>query len=253
MKPINPSRPPRQPLPGRWLGLAAVWAASLVAAAASGWAVRGPADASSALPVAAGSASARAGAAAQQSPLIAVADDGRVTLRLEQQPLDWVLEQIALQSGRSDVAVLRARLAASAARPAASTAEAGEPPEAVQAADPSCPPATFAADPASLLQAIQYGPEADRAAALLHARSQGIAVPETLLRTLLETAVPEQLRVAALEVWLDRRIDDSAAQRALLEAALLIPSPLVQQEARQRLDDLDEMARLDALPDQASP
>jgi hypothetical protein len=35
-----------------------------------------------------------------EPPLIAVASDGNVTLRVEQQPLEWVLEQIALQSGR---------------------------------------------------------------------------------------------------------------------------------------------------------
>jgi hypothetical protein len=251
MKPINPSHLPSPALSGRRLGLAAVWAASMAAAVAAGWVARGPADAAPALPATpTATAQALAGATAQHAPLIAVADDGRVTLRLEQQPLDWVLEQIALQSGRADVAVLRARMAAAAATPAASAADPGE---RVEAADAACPPAAEAADPAGLLQAIHYGPEADRAEALLRARSQGIPVPETLLRTLLETAVPEQLRVAALEVWLDRRIDDSAAQRALLEAALLIPSPLVQQEARQRLDDLDEMARLDALPDQASP
>jgi hypothetical protein len=36
-----------------------------------------------------------------EAPLIAVASDGNVTLRVEQQPLEWVLEQIALQSGKS--------------------------------------------------------------------------------------------------------------------------------------------------------
>lgn len=255
---MNPNTPPRTPvpaMPSRRRQLAAAWAASMAIAAAVGWAARGPADAAPAAALAA-AAPATVGIAAGQPPLIAVADDGRITLRLEQQPLEWVLEQIALQTGRADVASLRARVSAAAATRAASaggTGDVGEQPEAVPGVDLACPPVTVAADPAGLLQAIQYGPETERAAALLHARQQGITVPETLLRTLLETAVPEQLRVAALEVWLDRRIDDTASQRALLEAALLIPSPLVQQEARQRLDDLDEMARADASLGPASP
>ena len=36
-------------------------------------------------------------------PLIAVSSDGNVTLRVEQQPLEWVLEEIAKQSRWSDI------------------------------------------------------------------------------------------------------------------------------------------------------
>jgi hypothetical protein len=38
-----------------------------------------------------------------RAPFIAVSSDDNVTLRVEQQPLEWVLEQIAIQSGWSDV------------------------------------------------------------------------------------------------------------------------------------------------------
>src|SRR5688572_29027578 len=53
------------------------------------------------------------------APLIAVARDGNVTLRVEQQPLQWVLDEIAAQAGWPE---LRQRASAATVQVAASPA-----------------------------------------------------------------------------------------------------------------------------------
>lgn len=236
---------------GRYL-----WAATVAVAATTGWMARGlgqPADAPApALPSPAAAAQvATAVTTVDAAPLIAVASDGRVTLRVEQQPLDWVLEQIGQQSGRTELlnGLPAGPGAASAAAPvpaAASTAEA----VAVGAACPSpVPPAA----PAQLMKTIEHGTEADRLDALMQARAAGLALPGAMLKTLVETAPSDLLRLVALETWLDRQPEATGAQRAALQAALLVPNPAVQLEARQRLDDLLETERLDALAASGSP
>src|SRR5688572_12646591 len=94
------ARPPSWPR----VGVACAMTAALSAGA--GWSARGEGDAAhvaAALPAAAAGAVASAAPAVVpptpapklEQPLIVVAGDGRVTLRVEQQPLEWVLEQIA--------------------------------------------------------------------------------------------------------------------------------------------------------------
>jgi hypothetical protein len=211
-------------------------AASVAIAAAAGWAARGPATAGTPAAQPAPAPAATPVPLDLQPPLIAVASDGRVTLRVEQQPLDWVLEQIAVQSGRPELAgfPVPARPAPAAAVPAA------------HPAGHSAHPAPPRADPGSLLFAVEHGADDARAEALLQAQAAGLRLPEPLLRSLLETAASDRVRLAALDNWLALHSGDARSERAALEAALLVPSAAVQQEARQRLDDLDEIERMDA-------
>jgi len=164
-------------------------------------------------------------------PLIAVASDGNVTLRVDQQPLEWVLEQIAAQGGNVKVTAT----AAAVRQPSL--------------AAPSCPEVTAAArvDSAKLLREIQQGSEEQRVEGLLDARSAGVYVPDATLKTLFETDASERVRLHAFEAYLERQTGDNAAQRRTLEAALLIPSPVIQREAKARLDELNDMERVDAL------
>lgn len=234
------------------------WTASLVIAAGGGWGAHGlagPATPDEALAAVAAHADGRlapARKAAPQAmdtePLIAVAPDGRVTLRVEQQPLEWVLEQIGRQAGWPELAT-RGATRATAHGPAAGSREAS----AADAPPAACPPAWGPADAARLVQAIDHGPEPDRVQALFRARAEGVPLPDTLLRTLVETAPSDELRLVALDVWLERQPADARGQRAALERALLVPHPAVQHEARQRLDDLLEIERLDAQAARDSP
>ena len=164
-------------------------------------------------------------------PLIAVASDGNVTLHVEQQPLEWVLEQIAAQGGNVKVTATAAAL-----RPTPS-------------AQPSCPePARVARiDPAKLLQQIERGSEEQRVQGLLEARSMGVYVPDGTLKTLFETDASERVRLHAFEAYLERQTGNNAALRRTLEAAVLIPSAVIQREAKRRLDELTDMERMDAL------
>ncbi len=164
------------------------------------------------------------------APLIALASDGNVTLRVEQQPLEWVLEQIALQGGH-----VKATATAAASPPSS--------------APSSCPQLTAVArvDPAKLLQEIQLGSEEQRVEGLLDARSAGVWVPDATLKTLFETDASERVRLHAFEAYLERQTGDNAAQRRTLEAAALISSPVIQREAKARLDELNDMERADAL------
>jgi len=165
------------------------------------------------------------------SPLIALASDGNVTLRVDQQPLEWVLEQIALQGG--DVQSLAS---GAAIRPASQT-------------HPACPEPMRAArgEPAKLLQEIERGSEGQRVQGLLEARSAGLVVPDTTLKTLFETDPSDRVRLHAFEAYLERQTGDNAALRRTLEAAVLIPSAVIQREAKARLDELTDMERMDAL------
>lgn len=219
-------------------------AVALALAAGAGWmahhavpAPPGPAFvAAAAQPRAAKVGISTAALAAQ--PLIAVSSDGNVTLRVEQQPLQWVLEQIADQTGWTELKAITGSVHAAAsavARPAA---------EPVAMACPEAPPPVNAAN---LLNAIERGAETDRYEGLLAARSEGVTVAERTLKTLFETDASERVRVAAFEGWLQYRADSRETLRQALESALNVPSAAVQREARQRLDELDESARIDAL------
>jgi len=235
------------------------WALAVTAgvSAAGGWVARGAATASpageAAAPAQVRLAASPPGASADAGrPLIAVSGDGQVTLRVEQQPLDWVLEQIALQSGRAD---LRTATGVAPAAGPGRVSTAPLPPAAegdAEAPAMACAPMP-PTDAALLVRTIEQGGDDARIAALLRARGDGVPVPEPVLRSVLETAPSDRARLVALDSWLEMRAGDPMAERAALEAALLVPHEAVQREARQRLDDLNETERLDALAAQGSP
>ena len=225
--------------------------AVLAVAAGTGWFARDPAPVapdtrpSSIRPTAAPTAS----AAPTGQPLIVVSTDGLVTLRVEQQPLDWVLEQIALQAGYGD---LRERV-----RPAGAAASASiGAPSVAQAHESMCTQAQMAAtaDARRLLATIERGSEAAPFEALLAAASSSITVTDALLKSRLETDASDRVRRVALELYLEPRSGEPAALRTALEAAMYVPNAAVQQEARRRLDELMESARPDPPhPQQAPP
>jgi hypothetical protein len=225
-----------------------VLGATALASAAAGWALRGEPPAAPVLGSVAGAARVAA-APAQPShdgkPVIVIASDGNATLHVEQQPLEWVLEQIAQQSGWSDV---RERAAGTAAS-SASTVTAAHAEPAVACADAPAP-----ADAARVLQAIERGSDRERLDGLMQARDEQVNVPDGVLKSLYETDGSDAVRLAALETYLERHADTAAAQRAALESALYVPSAAIQREARQRLDELEAAERADAaLPQGSAP
>jgi hypothetical protein len=226
--------------------------AALAVAAGTGWFARNPAPVAPntqpplVLPAATPTSNPSAAPAGQ--PLIAVSTDGLVTLRVEQQPLDWVLEQIALQTGYGD---LRERVRPAGAAAPASTGA----PSVASTHDGMCTaaPVVAAADARRLFAAIERGSEAERLEGLLVAVSSSITVPDALLKSKLETDASERVRRVALELYLEPRSGEPAALRTALEAALHVPNSAVQQEARRRLDELVESARPDPSDPQQAP
>lgn len=187
-------------------------------------------------------------AAPDPGPLIAVASDGRVTLRVEQQPLEWVLERIAQQSGWSDVHDrARPRSAASSAMtasavPAATTV-------ACVGRDALVPPV----DAVAVRRAIETGDERERFDALMQARSSDVDIPEHVLRALLDSGPSERVQIAALETYLERFDGQADALRQALQIAQTSPSEPVRREAGHLLEQLDVLARIEALPPLTDP
>lgn len=222
----------------------ALLVAGLAAAAVAGWSARGPAptapDTQPPMVRSPAAPPSNPSAAPIGQPLIAVSTDGLVTLRVEQQPLDWVLEQMALQTGYGD---LRERV-----RPA--VASTGAPLEAPPH-ESLCieAPAGAAADARQLFAAIERGSEAERFEGLMTTVSSSLTVPDALLKSMFETDASERVRLLALERYLEPRSGDPAALRAALEAAQLVPDAAIQHEARRRLDELTESER----PDPSDP
>jgi hypothetical protein len=224
----------------------------LVVAAATGWFARNPEppapNTQPPLLLRAAAPTSNPSAAPPGQPLIAVSTDGLVTLRVEQQPLDWVLEQITLQTGYGALSE-RVRLAGAAA--SASTGAASV----VSTHDGVCSeaPLVAAADARRLFAAIERGGETERFEGLLTAVSSSITVPDELLKSMLETDASERVRLLALERYLDPRGGNPAALRKALEAALNVSNAAVQQEARRRLAELTEGGRPDPSDPQQAP
>ncbi|HSV69810.1 MAG TPA: hypothetical protein VLI72_06825 [Methylibium sp.] len=201
----------------------------LAAAGATGWLLRGPASPDAA-PVAArpAAAPARAATVADMQPLVAVSSDGQVTLRVEQQPLDWVLDEIARQSGLVDLRRRGAEVGAGAAVACATDVD-----------------RLRTADPLRVLQEIERGGEGDRFQGLLTARDESVALAPSLLRTIYETDASERVRLLAFDAWLEQHADRPGMLREALDAALLLPGAGIQREARRRLDELDVLEHVE--------
>jgi hypothetical protein len=216
-----------------WLGIALV-------SGAIGWGLRspGPAPVRAEAPLRLAAAPAVAQGPVFNTPLIAVAGDGKVTLHVDQQPLEWVLEQIAQQSGWADVKARAAGpVAAREPSPAGAAPACAEPPRAV--------PLELA------LRALQGGSEAERAQGLLQIRNDGATVPDEMLKQLFETDASDSVRLLAFDSYLEPRSGDSLALRTALQAALYVPSGAIQREAKRRLEELVESERIDAAHPQA--
>ena len=226
------------------------YATALAVSAAAGWIARGATAPDVSAPPAARPvvASVAAASTVDTTPVIAVASDGNVTLRVEQQPLEWVLEEIATQSGWTDV---KAR-AWPAGLPASGIAT-GRTAPAGSAAAPCPQPTVQRLDAARVLQALERGSEGERVESLMRARSDGMLLPEQTLKSLYETDASERVRLAAFASYLEWRADRPDALREALEAALYVPSAAIQREAQQRLDELHETERIDALSPQGVP
>lgn len=209
------------------------YAATALLSGAATWLASGghPADAPAATQAAVQARSAPA--QLDSGPLIVVASDGNVTLRVEQQPLEWVLEQIALQSGWTDV---KERARAPAAGSAGSRAPAAG----------AAAPIVAAAQPMRLLQAIERGGEADRYAGLLKARSDGIELPDALLKSLYENDGSDRVRMLAFDAYLEPLADSPEAMHSVLQTALQASSEAIRSEAKRRIDELLESERVDA-------
>ena len=227
-------------------------AATAVAAATAGWFANEP---STPAAVAAQPSPLQAVAARPTSstPLIAVASDGNVTLRVEQQPLQWVLDEIAVQAGWPE---LQRRASPAAVQVAASTPAAAPAGPAAASPTPMLACSEAAArqvDPARVLQAIESGSEADRFQGLMLARSADVPVNEATLKHLFENGGSERVEVAAFEAYLALRADRPDDLRAALEAALYAPTTTIRRDAAQRLHELREVERLNLLPPLADP
>ena len=172
-------------------------------------------------------------------PLIALAHDGNVTLRVEQQPLAWVLEEIARQSGAPADRALAARTAAKVASAPVGTAAA------LDCAEPAAPKAS-SERAQQLLQAIEGGAESARYDGLIEARGSAVPLPDARLKTLFETDASDRVRLLALANYLEPRSGDAAALRSALQEALYVPNGAVQAEARRLLEQLQDYERVDA-------
>ena len=228
--------------------------ATAVAAAAAGWFAHEPALPP---PAVATQSPAPLQAAvvppASSTPLIAVASDGNVTLRVEQQPLQWVLDEIAVQAGWPD---LHRRACPAAVQVAASVPANPPTHPAVTGPTPvlACPEsAAQQVDPVRILQAIESGTEAERFQGLMLARSADVPITEAALKHLFENGGSERVEVAAFEAYLALRADRPDELRAALEAAQSAPSATIRRDAVQRLAELREVERLNVLPPLADP
>ena len=166
----------------------------------------------------------------ESAPLISVSSYGTVTLRVEQQPLEWVLEEIARQSSSLD-----AKERAGVGRRPVASAVAGP-----VAAAASCMAANGGAQPRSttLLQAIAQGTDDERYNGLLQARSDGLSLPDDTLKRLYENDASDRVRSLAFQRFLETRAGSVDDTRKALEAGLAVPNEAVRTEARRRLDSL---------------
>ncbi len=159
-------------------------------------------------------------------PTIAVARDGRVTLHVDGESLEWVLAEIDRQAGTH---VARTKDA---------------PTDADHGAAPREAPriAATAASREDVGARVMRGTETERFETLMQAQNGG-AVSEDMLKTLYQTDASPRVRLLAFEYAQEGTEGDPAARRAELEAARLLPDAVVAQEAGRRLAAMDIQAR----------
>jgi hypothetical protein len=151
-------------------------------------------------------------------PVIVVAPDGRVTLHVDHESLQWVLAEIERQGG--------AHVSASTASDAVPTAR--EEPHAT----------VGAAHADDVIAHVLRGTEPERYATLVQAQNGG-AVSEDVLKTLYQTDASPRVRLLAFDYAQEGTEADPAARRSELSAARLLPDPVVSQEATRLLEALD--------------
>ena len=185
----------------------------------------------------------------EPGPLIAVASDGRVTLHVDQQPLQWVLEEIERQAGDRPGGPRASAPAVPAAR--ASTAVAAAPGRAAAPVMAPAPAPSFGAAPApgaDPLGTLLRGSEPERYAGLQQALGGGGGMAPEGLQTLFETDGSPRVRLLAFEASLEAHAGDAAALRAALEAARRLPDAVLVEDATRRLDELDRTPSPDTVP-----
>lgn len=222
--------------------------AACAAAAALGWITHGALVASRPVTQAVELARPRPAPAPSiaDQTLIAVASDGLVTLRVEQQPLQWVLEQVAEQARWPELAAaVGVPIAACAAAEATAATPSAAPPASHVVGSPAPAPAPRVAPPdlAQVQQLIASDRESERLDGLWHARAAGLRWDETALQRLFEADPSEQVRMAAFETYLAMHADNRDVLRAALQAALHLSSPRIRHDAQLRLDALDALER----------
>lgn len=231
----------------------ALHAATALAAALAGWLAH-----AATVPVAAPAPATRPAASFADTtmPVVLVAPDGLVTLRVDRQPMAWVLEQVANARRRAGLApapvaepVAAPATVATPAGPAMRTATFSAAPVPAACPESGTPPV----DPARVMHSIEHGSEPERFDGLMQARSAGLDVADPLLKRLFESGESERVQVAAFEAYLAQRADRPEALRAALEEARHGAAPPVQRQAGQRLAELAELQRLAALPPPTDP
>lgn len=162
------------------------------------------------------------------APTIAVAPDGKVTLHVEGEPLQWVLAEIDRQAGQA----------------VASTTDHAVSPRRIGTATQAERACNVAQSPQAqdVVARVMRGTETERYDTLVQARSGG-AVSEEMLRTLYQSDASPRVRLLAFEYAQEATEGDPGARRTELEAARLLPDAVVAQEAARRLEALDAQAR----------
>jgi len=163
------------------------------------------------------------------APTIALAPDGKVTLHVDGEPLQWVLAEIDRQAG--------AAVATSPDR-----ADHADSPRRIGAATEAACSVARAPEAQDVVARVLRGTETERYDTLVQARSGG-AVSEDTLRTLYQSDASPRVRLLAFEYAQEATEGDPAARRAELEAARLLPDAVVAQEAARRLEAMDAQAR----------
>ena len=167
-------------------------------------------------------------------PLVAVAKDGRVTLHVDNESLSWVLAEIERQAGTP---VAASRTAPSDADPGATVA-----------ARPNA--SESAARPDEVLARVLRGSEPERYDTLVQSLNRGAVSAETL-KTLYQTDASPRVRLLAFEDAQEATEGDPVARRSELEAARVLPDPVVAEAAGRLLETLDRQAREAAQQDAA--